>query len=258
MKKLKVILVVMVALFFLNTTAQNSEKMTIHLKAGVPVKYNLSDIDSITFTPCGFDTSKCKDYFVDARDGKTYKSVLIDKQCWMAENLNATLYRNGEAISKITDNTAWSSASAAYSSYNNSEDSATIYGRLYNWYAVNDSRNLCPSGWHLPTDAEWTTLTDFLGGAGGSGSKIKETGTLHWTSPNSGATNESGFTGLPGGYRLNNGTYEGINTSGRWWTGTESGPVNAYSRLVTYNGTGVLTSTYFGKSYGYSVRCLMD
>jgi uncharacterized protein (TIGR02145 family) len=133
-------------------------------------------------------------------DGNIYHTVTIGTQVWMVENLKTTKYRNGDPIPNVTGN-AWAAlTTGAYCWYNN--DAATYkatYGALYNWYAVADSRNIAPTGWHVPTDAEWTTLTTFLGGESVAGGKLKETGTNHWTSPNTGATNETGFTALPGG-----------------------------------------------------------
>jgi uncharacterized protein (TIGR02145 family) len=144
-------------------------------------------------------------------DGNVYNTVTIGTQIWMKGNLKTMKFNYGTSIPNVTDNTTWAGlTSAAYCWYNN--DAATYkttYGALYNWYAVdvasNDGKNVCPAGWHIPSDAEWTTLTDYLGGASVAGSKLKETGTTHWLSPNTGATNESGFTALPGGGHSRNG-----------------------------------------------------
>ena len=141
-------------------------------------------------------------------DGNVYHTVTIGTQTWMVENLKTTRYRNGEAIPNITDNASWAALiTCAYCDYNNIPSNSITYGKLYNWYAVNDSRNIAPMGWHVSTDAEWTTLTTFLGGTSIAGGKLKENGTIHWNSPNVGATNETGFSALPGGYRLNSGFY---------------------------------------------------
>jgi uncharacterized protein (TIGR02145 family) len=152
------------------------------------------------------------------QDGNIYRTITIGTQTWMAENLRTTKYRDGTAIPNVTDNTAWSNLSTgAYCNYNNTESADTIatYGRLYNWYAATDSRDIAPSGWHVPTDDEWTTLTTYLGGDSVAGGKMKETGTTHWVTPNGGATNESGFTALPSGVRI-----DYINDSKFKWVGS--------------------------------------
>ena len=156
-------------------------------------------------------------------DGNTYQTVKIGNQWWIAENLNVTHYQNGDAIPNVTDSAAWwGLTSGAYCNYNNDAANVAVYGRLYNWYAVHDSRNIAPAGWHVPSDAEWQTLVDYLGGDPVAGGKMKEAGTTHWISPNTGATNESGFSGLPGGYRHTDGYYYDISYSASFWTFTES------------------------------------
>jgi len=140
------------------------------------------------------------------QEGNVYKTITIGTQTWMAENLRVTKYRNGDPLPNLAANAAWAaSTTGAYCSYENMDniDEITTYGRLYNWYAVSDSRNIAPTGWHIPTDAEWTTLTTALFGENIAGGKMKETGTTHWSDPNKGATNESGFSAIPAGYRDN-------------------------------------------------------
>ena len=155
-------------------------------------------------------------------DGNLYYAVIIGSQCWMAENLKTTKYRNGDAIPNVTDNTTWSALiTGALCNYNNDANNMTTYGRLYNWYAVSDSRNIAPVGWHVPTDVELTTLTDYLGGLSIAGNKLKEPGTTHWASPNTGAVNETGFTALPGGYRVSSGSFSNLGNNGYWWSSTE-------------------------------------
>lgn len=136
-------------------------------------------------------------------DGNQYQTVKIGSQVWMKENLKVTRYRNGDPIPRVTVNSEWVDlATGAYCAcYNDEGTTAFTYGYLYNWYAVDDRRNLAPAGWHVPTDAEWQILMDYLGGEILAGGKLKETGTSHWASPNTGATNESGFTARPGGIR---------------------------------------------------------
>jgi len=129
-------------------------------------------------------------------------SVQIGNQTWTLKNLDVSTYRNGDPIPQVQDNTAWANLSTgAWCYYLNNTANGTIYGKLYNWYAVNDPRGLAPNGYHIPTDAEWTTLTTYLGGSTLAGGKMKEAGSSHWLSPNTGATNSSGFKGLPGGFR---------------------------------------------------------
>ena len=189
-------------------------------------------------------------------------SVTICTQVWMLKNLDVTTYRNGDPIPKVTDNTAWAAlTTGAYCYYNN--DSATYaatYGKLYNWYAVNDPRGLAPAGWHVPSDAEWTTLSTCLGGDAVAGGAMKETGTTHWASPNTGATNSSGFTGLPGGFRTFGGSFAYVGILGYWWSSTESSTTFAWYRNLFYdNGIigkpGITTFDAF-KQFGFSVRCL--
>jgi len=133
-------------------------------------------------------------------DGNEYATIQIGTQVWMAENLRTTKYCNGDPIPNVTDSLQWVNlATGAWAHNNNYSQYENLYGKLYNWYAVDDSRNICPCNWHVPTDAEWTTLIDYLGGEGVAGGKMKSTGTQYWLSPNTDATNESGFSGLPGG-----------------------------------------------------------
>ncbi len=192
------------------------------------------------------------------QDGNTYKTITIGTQTWMAENLRVTKYRNGDPIPNVTDDTAWENLSTgAYCTYEHTTDKDKIatYGRLYNWYAVNDSRNIAPAGWHVPTDDEWTTLTTYLGGEEVAGGKMKEIGTTHWESPNTGATNESGFTALPGGYRYSDGTFYVIGYTGYWWSAIEVSLHFAWYRLLFYSNSNVFRN-YLSHELGFSVRCV--
>jgi len=184
-------------------------------------------------------------------------TIRIGTQLWMSKNLDVLTYRNGDTIPQLTDSTAWANATTgAWCYYNNNPSHGTIYGRLYNWYAVNDSRGLTPLGWHVPTDAEWTTLTVFLGSVFVAGGKMKEVGTSHWQSPNTGATNESGFTALPGGYRTL-AAFMNINTYSIWWTSSSNGASSAYFRYLYYDNDDIMKSSY-NKGYGFSIRCVKD
>ena len=191
-------------------------------------------------------------------DGNVYHYIVIGTQTWMVENLKTTKYRNGDAISNITS--SWTSlVTGAYSWYSN--DAATYkaaYGALYNWYAVADTRGIAPAGWHVPTDAEWKTLTDYLGGSSVAGGKLKEAGTSHWITPNTGASNSSGFTALPGGNRYYiDGTFRNVGSNGNWWCITASDATNAWNRYLDFNHGNVERYNY-GKQLGFSVRCVRD
>jgi uncharacterized protein (TIGR02145 family) len=193
------------------------------------------------------------------QDGNTYKTITIGTQTWMAENLRTINYNDGTVIPNITDADEWAAlTTGAYCNYNNTTGNDTIatYGRLYNWYAINTGK-LAPKGWHVPTNAEWTTLTDYLGGTSVAGGKLKETGITHWGNPNIGATNESGFTALPGSFRYPNGAFDYIGIYGIWWSSTEGVTDYAYGQGVD-NSISNLTRIYNYKELGYSVRCLKD
>ena len=191
-------------------------------------------------------------------DGNIYKTVTIGTQTWMAENLRTTKYRDGTMIPVVTDNTAWwALTTGAYCSYNNTTnvDSIATFGRLYNWYAVNTGK-LCPTGWHVPSDSEWTSLTTYLGGATIAGDKLMEIGISHWGNNHTGATNETGFTALPGGCRYNNGFINMIGT-GYWWSATDENTNDALTRNMYSNYSYVLKDSGT-KGFGLSVRCIKD
>ncbi len=192
-------------------------------------------------------------------DGNTYKVIKIGNQIWMTENLKTTHYNDGTAIPLVTDNTAWGNLNTpGYCWYNNDATAyKDTYGALYNWYAVNTGK-LAPTGWHVPTIAEWTTLTDYLGGKSVAGGKLKETGTTHWTSPNTGATNETGFTALPGGDRyFSSGNFNDVGNYGFWWSATEPFVANAFYCCMSNSKSSVYSSCY-DAALGYSVRCVRD
>jgi len=200
------------------------------------------------------------------QDGNVYKTVTIGTQTWMAENLRTSKYRNGTTIPNISDSLAWVALSTgAYCTYENTSDNIRIeiYGRLYNWYAATDSRNIAPAGWHVPTNAEWTVLANYVGSIGvpgPEGGKMKETGTTHWKTPNSGATNESGFTALPSGNRgiNNNGSiFYNVNVFSVFWSSTTYDLTNARNWYMYYNDAIVYTNIGY-KSNGFSVRLIKD
>jgi uncharacterized protein (TIGR02145 family) len=187
-------------------------------------------------------------------------SVSICCQRWMTKNLDVGTYRNGDTIPLVTDDEEWAAlTTGAYCYYNN--DSATyaaIYGKLYNCYAVNDSRGLAPEGWYIPTDFEWTTLSSCLGGDALAGGPMKEIGTTYWTSPNTGANNQSGFKGLPGGRRSHLGIFSQIGHEGRWWASSEIDPTYAWHRSLNYNNDDLARDGSATKRFGFSVRCIRD
>ena len=207
-------------------------------------------------------------------DGNVYYIVNIGAQTWMAENLKVTHYHDGTTIQLVEDNSAWDalgSTDKAYCYYGNNSAIGNTYGALYTWVAamngaVSSSSNpsgvqgVCPDGWHLPSNTELIELIDYLGGGIIAGSKLKETGTTHWSNPNTGATNESGFTALPGCYRKDNGGFGiyGIGYFGSWWTSTEySSTITWYIRLYNGDDSAVIDNG-FNKEFGLSVRCLRD
>lgn len=187
-------------------------------------------------------------------DGNTYKTIQIGTQTWMAENLKTTRYNDGTSIPLVIGMVDWNeSTTPGYCWYTN--DSVS-YGALYNFFTVNTGK-LCPLGWQVPSDAQWTALTTLLGGEDLAGNKQKEIGLTHWQTPNAGATNESGYTALPGGYRRTDGTYLNLKKYGYWWSSTESSSVNAFYRLMFYD-SGFAQRVNSDKRNGFSVRCLLD
>jgi uncharacterized protein (TIGR02145 family) len=204
------------------------------------------------------------------QDGNVYATIKIGNQWWMAENLKVTHYRNGDAIPNVTDDTEWGNlTSGAYCAYNNDNNNIKTYGLLYNWYSIDDNRNIAPEGWHVPTDEEWKQLEQYLGmsqtdadaiGYRGTdeGGKLKITGTTYWYNPNTGATNETGFTGLGSGYRDYNGSYVDEKIHGVWWTTDEYDESTAYHRTLNYEHSQSYRNNNFNKRAGVSVRLIKD
>ncbi|MFC1731099.1 FISUMP domain-containing protein [candidate division KSB1 bacterium] len=200
-------------------------------------------------------------HFISCTDitGNHYAVVQIGSQIWMAENLKTTKYRNGDFIPCITDHTQWTNLSTgAYCDYENTSGNSTTYGKLYNWYTVNDIRNVCPTGWHVSTNNEWIILSDYFGGDSLAGGKLKENCSTHWKLSNTGATNETGFTALPGGYRnFLYGTFYSIGYYGYWWCDAEDSAGNAWNRGLYYY-DGIVYKGFTNQKYGFSVRCVKD
>ena len=195
-------------------------------------------------------------------DNNSYSTVQIGTQCWTKSNLKVRKYSNGDNIATGLSNTAWFiTTSGAYAIYNNDPWNDSLYGKLYNHYAVRDSRGLCPTGWHVPTDVEWTILETSLGGSVIAGGALRSTAIQPtpggWLYPDTGATNSSGFTALPGGLVYYNGGFGDMSFSGYWWSFTISSGSNAYYRCLGCSISSILRLNYF-RSSGFSVRCLKD
>lgn len=211
-------------------------------------------------------------------DGNSYETIGIGSQIWMAENLKTSKFNDGVAIENVTTDAAWASlTNPAYCIYNNDAlNNKPTYGALYNWHtidaAANGNRNVCPVGWHVPSDEEWTTLKTYIGesvsgewsyttlstGSNIAGTMLKETGTSHWLTPNTG-TNETGFKALPGGFRNPTGFFNLIGNMGYWWSSTRQnwGNMDVYCNYI-YNNNTILSVDPLNRSYGVSVRCLKD
>jgi uncharacterized protein (TIGR02145 family) len=201
----------------------------------------------INFTTASFGT-------MTDQDGNVYRTVTIGTQIWTVENLKTTHYRNGDAIANVTGDAAWAAlTTGAYCWYNNDIANKPVYGTLYNWFAAGDARNLAPAGWHVATDAEWTTLVTYLGGTDVAGGKLKEMGLTHWTSPNTGATNSVGFTSVPGGFRDNAGEFSARGDRAYYWTSDSS----AWFYFMTNNASSC-SRFAFSKEFGYAVRLVKD
>lgn len=270
LKKVSLATFLTFVLSFSSVFAQN-DTMYIMKSGAIVGQYNVNtEVDSVIFyKPTIEETTSGT--FIDSRDGNEYNWVQIGDQVWMAENL-AYL----PSVNMVADGSEDAAGSYyyvyGYDGTNVAEAKATgnyaTYGVLYNWTAAMDGeassktnpsgiQGVCPAGWHLPSDAEWTELTVYLGGTSEAGGKLKETGTTHWTSPNTGATNETGFTALPGGNRDYYGTFYDIGYYGYWWSATENYARYAWGRYMYYNNYSV-GRDYNGKELGFSVRCVRD
>jgi uncharacterized protein (TIGR02145 family) len=202
------------------------------------------------------------EYTIYEQDPNLFEPIVIGDQTWMSRNLNVSLYRNGDTIPQVTDLEEWKKLkTGAWCYYENNAKNQSIYGKLYNWYAVNDPRGLAPEGWHVPRQEEWTLLMDFLGGSTEAGGKMKQTGTSKehtglWKAPNWGATNESRFTALPAGGREEN-YFSGIGTTAYWWTASELDIDEADSKIIGFMEAACISFSN-KKYYGYAVRCIKD
>jgi uncharacterized protein (TIGR02145 family) len=193
-------------------------------------------------------------------DNNVYETVSIGTQVWMAKNLRTTHYLNGDLIATTTPSTLDISGESTPKyqwSYNEDDANALIYGKLYTYYTITDTRNVCPAGWHIPTDAQWITLENALGGFAVAGSSLKENGTTHWTTYNTDATNITHFKALPGGFRNGTGAFSFLNNNGYWWSSTEGDASNAWVRSMSVQSTADTRSSFLKKN-GASVWCLKD
>lgn len=238
----------------------NSNEMEIILQGGSIESHVLGEINNVTFStitiaPCGGQSS------VSDVEGNVYPLVEIGNQCWFASNLKTTQFDDGSEIPFVTNQTAWNTATTPARRYPNDNDVAlgNAIGLLYNWFAVEDPRRLCPVGWHVPSDAEFVELVNYLGGDSIAGGKLKMADTEYWQSPNTGATNTSGFNGLPGGAIRPLDGFVWTYQNGFWWTTTlsiEADPDPIWWRAY-YDSDAIFTGNN-DKQWGMSVRCIKD
>ena len=189
------------------------------------------------------------------------QSVIIGKQVWMSKNLDVSTFRNGDPIPEAKTEEEWRKAGEnkqpAWCYYESKPLNGMKYGKLYNWYAVNDPRGLAPAGWHIPTEDEWKVLVNYLGGESVAGGKMKSAGTKYWKGPNTGATNESGFLGFPGGSCDEDGSFYRVNDIGIWWSASAFSDTEVWSLYLYHDGSDIGIYNYL-KEAGRSVRCLKD
>ncbi len=215
-----------------------------------PKSFLLSSIDSLIF-------------YIDQ-----WQPITVGSQVWMLKNLNIDHYRNGDSIPEVIDSESWAKTTGFFCYYNNDSSNGKIFGKLYNWYEVNDPRGLAPLGWHVPTDDEWIALELNLGMPQDDadnikwrgtdvGGKLKDTGTIYWQTPNKGATNESGFSAIPGGYRLEDGAFNYIGFGSYWWSSSENDSSIAWGRYLNFNNTAIGRLNYFEECC-FSVRCVKN
>lgn len=254
--------------------------MNVHKSDGNSVSILIEEIDSITFGMAFLDTTSFSTdsagQFIDMRDNTTYRWVKIGSQIWMAENLKATKFNNNNPIPNITQSTVWANLNTpAYCWYDNQSSYGDMYGALYNWYAVN-TNDLCPIGWHVPSNLEWDILENFLiknrynfDGSTNSNkiAKALATATVWPRSETVGSVgntdypyfrNATGFSALPGGLIYSGGIFVRFGIEGNWWTSSSFDFENAYSRLLSYASVNLYKYDYFNKKYGFSVRCIKD
>jgi uncharacterized protein (TIGR02145 family) len=247
---------------FTSTLTGLSPSTTYYVRAYATNSVGTSYGNEVSFsTGTPIPSFSCGTSTVSDVDGNNYNTVLIGTQCWTQTNLKVSKYRNGDNILTGLSNTAWqNTTSGAYAIYDNNPVNDGLYGKLYNLDAVTDNRGLCPTGWHVPTDGEWTTLATFLGGSSVVGGALKSTATQPtpggWNSPNTGATNSSGFAAGPGGLRNHLGVFFNVGYSGYWWASSLSG-ADAWALSLDY-GNGAIGWNIYRRAVGLSVRCLRN
>jgi uncharacterized protein (TIGR02145 family) len=213
----------------------------------------------IFLTGCEKDENKPEIEYGAATDidGNVYDAVNLGSQSWFTENLKTSNYSNGDPIATgLSDDDWYNTTSGAFAIYNNDIGNNSTYGKLYNWAAAVDSRNICPVGWHVPSDSEWATLVDYLGGESIAGGKLKEAGTSHWNDPNE-ASDKSKFSALPGGQRTFYGSYAALGDYGYWWTTTEGFADGSWGYSMV-NSENFIKRLNYTKEVGFSVRCIKD
>jgi len=244
-----------------NVSRGNFDKTPGYSVRCIKIQEKISVTDSVVVVPPllvdSIEVARKEQNVVDI-DGNIYKTVTIGTQTWMAENLKVNHYRNGDEIPNLTSDSVWSNlTTGALCNYDNDAKKGETYGKLFNWYAVNDSRSIAPIGWHVASNVEWEKLTDYLGGESVAGGKLKAEGIVHWNSPNEGADNSSGFSSLPGGYRNFNGAFGNVGNYGFWWSSVASTGFHAWDRSMSCKNSNINLSNY-AKLSGYSVRCVKD
>jgi uncharacterized protein (TIGR02145 family) len=231
------------------------ENSTLPIAQPGTIRWTGTDFEGFT----GFEwtslTGASSEGTVTDADGNIYKTKKIGDTFWMTENLRTTKYLNGTSIAEVSNGSQWTGLNVGgWCWYDNNNSLEIPYGKLYNWYAVIDPNGLCPVGWAVPEHSDYLQLANFLGGLNTAGGKMKETGTIHWTDPNDFATNESGFTGLPGGFRDSNAAFQTLGMSGAWWDRTEDFSKGFSVRL--FNNSKALSQVMADKIQGRSVRCI--
>ncbi len=251
------------------------KQITKYMKVSIYFKLFLIGLLTILINGCKKDAVKSEEVVFNPskiygtmtdQDGNTYKTITIGTQTWMAENLRVTKYSNGDTIPNVSDDATWTALNTgAYCNYNNTtdKDKIAMYGRLYNWFTISDSRSIAPVGWHVPSDAEWSALMALLD-YDVAGGKMKETGNNHWGDPNVGATNESVFTALPAGYRsgMAGVTFDGLGSCCNWWTATSKDITFGWDNFAWFRNQYNLYASpyhhYTYKQFGYSIRLVKD
>lgn len=241
-----------------STTNTNTYAWTVPNAVSTACKVRVTDVTNSSVTDmsnANFTITTSGGNTVTDIDGNVYHIVTIGTKQWLVENLKTRHYRNGDSIPNVTSSSTWSGlTTGAYCDYENSSSNGATYGHLYNWYAVNDSRGLAPTGWHVATDAEWTTLVNYVGGESVAGAKLKSTS--GWNGGGNG-TNDYGFTALPGGYRNSEGNFSNYLSNAYWWTNDQYSALNAWRRYLYYASAAAFRDNE-NKHFGKSIRCVRD